>query len=346
MKSSLAAILAALPLAASAAGGGSAPASAAAASASAAAASGMSDTTKILLTLFLTPALGAIAAVYTTNAKLRQERQIDRDKSREHVRLKVLNPLLIAAEDLLDRIADVNRRRKDAAGREAMQRWFLQVKDKPRQDPDGFARWANDEGYFAISTLYVTALYFHYAGTIRRDFPFLELGAGGETTLLARLSQARLSIGGKFGIWEAMQDSLGAYLAGKDAVKNYREFCEMLIDEKQSAWFNRLADFYRDIHLKLDDHLANVEDSLHELISFLRGNLQIAALRYRLDEKSIEALHDRGLPAAMVVKLQALVGQADRDEVGFVATLVKCIGQDLADDYKPSILRFAQKRLA
>jgi hypothetical protein len=306
----------------------------------------MSDTTKILLTLFLTPALGAIAAVWTTNAKLRQERQIDRDKARENVRLKVLNPLLIAAEDLLDRIADVRRRRKDPAGREAMQRWFRALKDSAGQDRERVARWANDEGYFAMSTLYVTALYFHYAATIRRDFPFLELAAGGETTLLARLSQVRLSIGGKFGVWEAMQDSLGAYLAGQDAVKNYREFCEMLIDEKESAWFNRLADFYRDIDKKLEDHLANVEDSLGELIAFLRESLQIAAVRYRLDQASIDSLNGRALPAGMVAQLQALVGEPERDEVGFVALLVSCIGQDDADDYKPSILRCAQKRLA
>jgi len=306
----------------------------------------MDDTTKVLLTLFLTPALGAVAAVLTTNAKLRKERQIDRDKAREHVRLKVLNPLLIAAEDLLDRIADIDRRRKDDAGRDAMQRWFGAVKNNPRQSPEGLDRWVNDEGYFAMSTLYVTALYFHYAGTIRRDFPFLELGEGGETTLLARLSQVRLSVGGKFGIWEAMQDSLGAYLAGKDAVKNYREFCEMLIDDKEAPWFNRLADFYRDIHLKLDDQLANIEDSLRDLISFLRLHLQIPSLRYRLDPASIAALRDRGLPAAMVARLETLVGERDVDEVGFVAALVNCIGQDLADDYKPSILRFAQKRLA
>lgn len=306
----------------------------------------MDDTTKVLLTLILTPALGAVAAVFTTNAKFRKERQLDRDKEKEHVRLKVLNPLLIAAEDLLDRIADVARRRKDPVGREDMKRWFGAVKDKARQDPAGFPRWANDEGYFAMSTLYVTALYFHYAGTIRRDFPFLELGPGGETTLLAQLSQARLSIGGKFGVWEAMQDSLGAYLAGPVTVKNYREFCEMLIDEKQAAWFNRLADFYRDIHLKLDDHLANVEDSLKALIAFLRANLQTPALGYRLDAESIAALRGRGLPAEMVARLETLVAEDYLDEVAFVAALVHCIGQDWADDYKPSILRFAQKRLA
>jgi hypothetical protein len=306
----------------------------------------MDDTTKVLLTLVLTPALGAVAAVYTTNAKFRKERQIDRDKEREHVRLKVLNPLLIAAEDLLDRIADIARRRKDPVGSEDMKRWFSAVKDKPRQDPEGFPRWANDEGYFAMSTFYITALYFHFAGTIRREFPFLELGPGGETTLLGQLSQARLAIGGKFGIWEAMQDSLGAYLTGKDTVKNYREFCEMLIDEKQAAWFNRLADFYRDIHLKRDDHLANIEDSLKELIAFLRANLQTSALTYRLDEQSIRELRARGVPDALVTQLEALVANDYLNEVDFVASVVRCIGQDEADDFKPSILRLAQKRLA
>ena len=302
----------------------------------------MDDTTKVLLTLVLTPTLGALAAVWTTNAKLRQERAIDRDKANESVRLKVLNPLLISAEDLLDRIADIARRRKDPAGQAALQRWFAAVKQKPRDDPGGVAHWANDEGYFALSTLYVTALYFHYAGTIRRDFPFLQLGPGGETTLLARLSQVRVSIGGKFGIWETMQDSLGAYLAGKDAPKNYREFCELLIDAQQSPWLNRLADFYRDIHLKLDDQLWNIATSLRALIDFLRDSLEAPAQRYRLDDAALDGLRDRALPEALVTRLETLKSTEELVEVDLVDKLVQCIGQDLTDDYKPSILRCTQ----
>ncbi len=322
-----------------------------ASAASAAAPALMSDTTKTLLTLILTPLLGVVAAFYTTRYKLRQEREDEREKEKEHIRLKILNPLLIAAEDLLDRLADIERRRKDPAKRGDMVRWFAQVKSLPRDDAGRLAFWANDEGYFAMSTLYVTGVYFYYASTIRRDFPFFELAGGGESTLLSHLSDARLAIGGKFGIWEAMQDSLGAYLAKDGAVKNYRQFCEMIIDKKEAPWLNRLVDFYRDVHMKLDDQLGNIDHSLRALIAFLRLNLDIRAIEYHLDAGSIERLRAAeapagDLPVGMVDRLAALTARDYLGEVDFVAALVGCIGQDLADDFKPSILKVAQKSLA
>lgn len=326
-------------------------ASAASAASAAPAAKAMDDTTKVLLTLFLAPLLGVVAAFFTTRYKLRQERDDDRDKEKEHIRLKILNPLLIAAEDLLDRLTDIERRRKDPAKAADMIRWFAQVKALPRQDAGRLAFWANDEGYFAMSTLYVTAVYFYYASTIRRDFPFFELASGSESTLLSHLSDARLSIGGKFGIWEAMQDSLGAYLAKDATVKNYRQFCEMIIDEKEAPWLNRLVDFYRDVHMKLDDHLGNIEHSLRALIEFLRLNLGIRALGYRLDSESIAKLRAREIPngeipMGMSDSLESLTSRVFMSEVDFVAALVGCIGQDLADDFKPSILKVARKILA
>ena len=305
----------------------------------------MDDSTKVLLTLFVSPVLGAIAGLVTTQYKLRQEREIDRDKEKEHIRLKILNPLLIACEDLLERMTDIKRRRNDPLKRDDMKRWFRDVKDKRGQDPDSFAYWANDEGYFAMSTLYITAVYFYYAGTIRRDFPFFELVQGGESTLLSRLSEARVSIGGKFGIWEAMQDSLGAYLDADGTVKNYREFCEMIISEPQAVWFNRLIDFYRDIHLKLEDQLGNIEHSLEGLSAFLRRNLQVMAFEYRLTEESIQKLRQHAVPADMVTHLEAFTTPDYLNEVAFVDALVGHIGQDMTDDYKPSILKCAERRL-
>src|SRR5450755_2618238 len=103
----------------------------------------MDDSTKVLLTLFVSPVLGAIAALITTQYKLRQEREIDRDKEKEHIRLKILNPLLVACEDLLERMTDIKRRRNDPVKCGDMKRWFRDVKDKRGQDPNAFAYWAN-----------------------------------------------------------------------------------------------------------------------------------------------------------------------------------------------------------
>jgi hypothetical protein len=305
----------------------------------------MDDATKALLTLFVSPILGVIAALVTTHYKLRQERHIDRDKEKEHVRLKILHPLLVASEDLLDRMTDIKRRRNDPLKSGDMKRWFKDIKGRVWKEPGTFAYWANDEGYFAMSTLYITAVYFYYAGTIRRDFPFFELAHGGESTLLTHLSEVRASIGGKFGIWEAMQDSLGAYLAVDGNIRDYRQFCEMIISETQAVWFNRLIDFYRDIHMKLDDQLGNIEHSLKELLAFLRINLRVLAIEYRLTEESIGELRKRAVPASMVDLLEARISQDYVSEVDFVDALVGCIGQDMTDDYKPSILKCAQRRL-
>jgi hypothetical protein len=304
----------------------------------------MDESPKSLLTLFASSILAVVAAFITTRYKLRQQRRIEGEKEKEHVRLKILNPLLVASEDLLDRIADVTRRRTDPDKGRETQRWFREIKERAARDPGAFAFWANDEGYFAMSTLYITAIYLHYAGKIRRDFPYFELEQGSESTLLSHLSVVRASLGGKFGIWEAMQDSLGAYLETEGKVRNYRQFCEMIVSAPDAVWFNRLVDFYRDIHMKLDDHLDNIEHSLAALIAFLQKNLHIVTLQYKLTQQSLDALRARTVPPEMVVRLQALVPQDYMSEVDFVATLVGCIGQDLADDYKPSILKCAEKR--
>jgi hypothetical protein len=304
----------------------------------------MDETTKILLPLLLSPALGVVAAFLTTHYKLKQEHRHAQENEKENIRLKFLNPLLVSCEDLLGRLIDIKRRRKDPKKQPDMQRWFRDIKRRMTDEPHARALWVNDEGYFAISSLYITAVYFHYASVIRRSFPFIELSSGGASALLSHLSYVRISLGGKFGIWEVMQDSLGAYLATADGnIKTYRQFCEQLANETDSAWFNRLIDFYSDIHLKLDDHLDNIEIALKQLISFLNDNLKIPPTEYCLTEESIVQLRKRTIPAQMVNQLSSLVGRGYMKEVDFVDAVVECIGQDGADDYKPSILKCAQR---
>jgi hypothetical protein len=304
-------------------------------------ASAPDEAAKTLVTLLLTAVLSVATTWVTMYFKSRQ----DREKQRENVRLKVLNPLLISAEDLLDRFVDIAGRRKNDAKRPEMVRWFLEAKQRPQRDPAAFARWCNDEGYFALSTLYVTALYFHYAGRIRRDFPFFELARGGQQgALLSYLSEIRVAIGGKFGIWEVMQDSLGAYAANANgSIKNYREFCEMLVNDQQAPWLGRLLDFYRDVHLKLDDQFDNVDRSLKALIGFLRESMRIKPVKYALSADALASLGTRDVPPELIPLLRPLVGQPAQDEIGFVVAVVRAIGQDAADDYKPSILSCARQ---
>jgi hypothetical protein len=97
------------------------------------------------------------------------------------------------------------------------------------KDQEDFVEWANGLGEFALSTLYITLIYFARAGTIRTELPFIQLSAGDDDELLERLSGVRRALGGEFGIWSDLQDSLGSYLRRTEGgLLSYREFCAEL----------------------------------------------------------------------------------------------------------------------
>src|SRR2546429_641174 len=65
--------------------------------------------------------------------------------------------------------------------------------------------------------------------------------------LLKYISLVREAFGGTYGIWSAVQDSLGSYVGTPDGgVKSYRDFCSEIIDDQKYVWFLRLIDFFKD----------------------------------------------------------------------------------------------------
>jgi hypothetical protein len=286
-----------------------------------------------------------IIAVITTNHKLKKQVNIDREKENERIRIKYLQPLLVAAQDLLERITDIRRRRMNNQEKYRMMQWFDKIKTDSKADKGSFAFWANDEGYFAVSSLYITAVYFSYASKIRREFPFIQLSSGDNKALLYRVADVRFSIGGKFGIWEAIQDSLGSYLINEDGtIKNYRNFTEAISSKEDAVWFNRLIDFYKDIDKKLEDHLENIESSLESLIEFLSDNMQVKRTEYWITDETLANLADKNVPPKVVDGLKKIKDNIYKNDFDFFHALVLCVGQDDSDDYKPSIMRHAAKR--
>lgn len=235
------------------------------------------NTFHIILTSVISAALGILTALATTHYKMRKQHRLEKEKEKDQIRLKYLNPLLVAGIDYLERMADIKERRQDEGKTNKMVTWFREIKENKRTDKQSFEYWINDEGFFAMSTLYVTAVYLFYAGQIRRELPFIELAPGDDKALLNHLSNVRTAIGSKWGIWENIQDSLGAYLGDETnkRVMSYRGFCNMLIDKSEMVWFNRLIDFYRDIDKKTEDHIEKIITSIQALIDFLNRNMKL-----------------------------------------------------------------------
>jgi len=303
------------------------------------------DVMKLVVTALISCVFSIIIAVVTTNHKLKKQVNIDKEKENDRIRIKYLQPLLVAAQDLLERMTDIRRRRMNSGEKYRMLQWFNKIKTDSQADKSSFEYWANDEGYFAVSTLYITVVYFSYASKIRREFPFMQLSSGDNKALLYRIADVRFSIGGKFGIWEGIQDSLGRYLINEDGtIKNYRDFIEKISSKEEAVWFNRLIDFYKDIDKKLEDHLENIESSLEALIEFLSDNLQVKRTEYKITDETLVQLAGKNVPPRIVEGLEKIKYNVYGSEIEFFQALVLCIGQDDSDDYRPSIMRYAAKR--
>jgi hypothetical protein len=215
-----------------------------------------------------------------------------------------------------------------------------------------------------MSTLYITAVYLFYAGKIRKEFPYIELKSNRNNQLLDHLWQVRLALGGKYGLWESIQDAIGDYMREPDThlPKTYKDLCKIVIDKSEYVWVNRLIDFYRDIGEKREAHLESIEFSLRKLMEFLIGDLEIKQFTYTVTERTLEKLKekvdhnaqyeknveslkkDRQNVVIVVEKLRGVVGEKYDSEIDFTTMLLKKLGYDLADDFKHAILQFAEKR--
>lgn len=231
----------------------------------------------------MTPAVAAIIAAViaalvslitifiTTRSEWRRAERLqtlERERDREKKRIQYLDPLLVSAGDLL---AKINRLRDELTTKEEFwKNTFREVKERDRTKSDEFAFWCNGVGAGAVTTLYVTVVYFARASRVRSELPFIQLGANDDQTLLEHLTEVRNAFGGEYNLWVEIQDSLGEYVTAADGrIMNYRGFCTQLIDSWDHIWFTRLIDFYRDVHLKRLE-LERIATALQRLIDFAK----------------------------------------------------------------------------
>lgn len=210
---------------------------------------------------------------------------IQRNKEEEaKLKLQYLDPLRIATEDLLERLIDVMNRleRGDTLLSDTIrqikfnnsnhaERFEYEVKYELWENESDFFYWANDMGHFTMSTLYLTAVYFACASRLRYDLPQIELSYSDDAELLGCLDFVRKKMGGPYGIWEDLQDSIGSYIRKENSsLMNYREFCQVFFEKDRYLWYLRLIDFYGDFHLKKKYEIRAMIDGLRRLSVFLK----------------------------------------------------------------------------
>lgn len=223
--------------------------------------------------------LVAIAlSFYTTRSQINEikrrlelEREQKKQREREKLRIQYLDPLVVAASDLLEKINLLRKELNDSVKEAFWKQTFDEVKGRDRSNRTDFALWCNGFGAGPVTMLFVTVVYFSRASRIQSELPFIQLGPQDDQRLLSKLTAVRDAFGGEHNLWVEIQDSLGEYIAKPDGrTANYKEFCMQIIDAWDHIWFMRLLDFYWDIHLKQNHELPRISEALADLLQFAR----------------------------------------------------------------------------
>jgi hypothetical protein len=240
----------------------------------------VTEATAAILSAIIAGIVAVATSLLTTRSQVKElekrfeyEQLAEKQRDREKKRIHYLDPLVVSATDLLIKIRQL--REELNKKEEFWKGTFNEVKVRDRNRKEDFAFWCNGYGAGAVTTLYVTVVYFARAYKIRSELPFIQLGPNDDQLLLSRLTDVREAFGGENNLWVEMQDSLGEYVTGPDGrILNYKEFCTKIIDPWEHIWFIRLLDFYRDIHMKRDSEIPKIVLALEQLISFAKSASQ------------------------------------------------------------------------
>jgi hypothetical protein len=216
-----------------------------------------------LVSAFIGAAIAIVTVLITRRFQISRER--------EKARIQYLDPLVVAADDLLAKIVSLI----DALDNKSdWIRTFSQIKDWDRSSQErqrDFALWCNGAGAGGVTVLYLTCVYFARASKVRSELPFIQLRPHDDRALLDYLTGVRSAFGGEYNLWIELQDSIGEYITGPNGkIMSYRGFCMQLIDSWEHIWLLRLMDFYRDIHMKRDIELPRIQSALKDLIAFTK----------------------------------------------------------------------------
>lgn len=214
-------------------------------------------------------ALGTLVVSHYQKAKSAREKSIAEENSK---RLKYLDPLRLATESLAWKLftieQKIRQKKPGSGGLEWMLHAFHCVKE-PQEighktlTLKEFTYWCNGEGFFAVSTIYVTATYFLHARRTRREYT-------DDKELIQKLDAIRVAFGHEYGIYTLLQDSIGEYMCADDKMEiGFRTFCIKMFEEEERLWLLNVLDYFREIDKKTDSQRAAIALAVNNLLSYL-----------------------------------------------------------------------------
>lgn len=195
-------------------------------------------------------------------------------------------PFKYASLEFLDRIKHIENRLSDDGKVENMSKHEnMKMRLKTKEVYSKEVEWFfNDEvgpdgGYFITSTVYMTCVLFYWMRKIQNEYPFIPLSLNKKLSEILEsgssqmhrcknaeykeikgsafekknvdidsfIKKIKVSIGLADGIPYGLQDSLGDFLSKDSGILNYREFVDLLRDEKSSVNFSPAINYWNNL---------------------------------------------------------------------------------------------------
>jgi hypothetical protein len=225
-----------------------------------------------IITAIVSAVTSLVVALGTQYFSARATRQLEQAKERDRINFAYLNPLRLYLEEVYARLARIEDRLQKGEGR---CQDLLPIK-RPEDLSDLPEQWFVYEGYYLMSSCYLTACLFFYLNQVRRDVAFLQLSKEGDTTLINLMFQVSLALGKTGGTFYILQGTIAEDMVGEEGKNpvSYRTFCHKLRDPDTLIWFQQLIKFYIAMGQgKQGDRLKATMVAIQHLLRFLESRL-------------------------------------------------------------------------
>jgi hypothetical protein len=222
---------------------------------------------QVFLTALISALTSIIVVVLSHVLSTQRAARQTEEAEREMINMKYLNPLRLHLAENQLRLSEILS--KIDGGQTCPQ---LLTVDSASELSEKDAEWFNGRGTYLVSSAYLTACLFAQMLKLREDHPYLRLGSGQDTQLLAVILQVHRAFRRDLNIYYATQPSIGEdmLVRSESRLRSYREFCESLRIPEKRVWMDRLIQFYLNAgHGKKLENIKEAVAAIEKFSNFL-----------------------------------------------------------------------------
>ncbi len=204
-----------------------------------------------------------------------QNKQKQQEERINEINIKYLSPLRLYLKESYIRLYKISQKIQEVDSHSSLisLNRALDFKNKSQS-------WMINEGYYLISSCYIIGCLFACIKKIRDNIAFIKIGKNQDAILLQYMDQINLAFahskGGGVNFIIQLSIAQDIWLKEEQRLMTYREFCEMLLNDKIQEWWYSLIDFFIEAGKKNEVKIKRLQLAIYaieNLSNFLDENI-------------------------------------------------------------------------